>query len=94
MLACEDMAEMIEELVIDEDKQHVLTSFRKTKTGTKTKESDHNTLITKVTAVWNKKLPAKRIEMYNLKDKEGLKKFKARTSQDTFYPQYSKMVVI
>ena len=84
VLACEDMAEMIEELVIDEDKQHVLTSFRKTKTGTKNKESDHNTLITKVTAVWNKKLHAKRIEMYNLKDKEGLKKFKAMTSQDTF----------
>ena len=84
VLGCEVMSEMIEGMSIDETKKHALASFRKTKNGTKVKESDHNSMITKVKGLWNKKLPHNRTEMYNLKDKEGLIKFKEMTSKDNF----------
>ena len=83
-MACETMSDMIDNLLIDEDKHHALMSYRKTKHGSRVVASDHNSLITKVTSEWNKKLPAGRIEMYNLKDQEGLKKFKEMTSKDDF----------
>ena len=41
-------------------------------------------MITQVKAVWQKKVHKERIEIYNLKDKEGLKKFKEITSRDNF----------
>ena len=84
VLSCDDMEDMLEEFVIDEDKDYALNSYKKTKNGTKVKESDHNSLITKVKGIWQNKLPTKRIEIYNLKDKEGLIKFKDMTSKDSF----------
>ena len=84
VLGCDAMYDMIEELVIDEKKEVALASFKKTKNGLKTKESDHNTLVTKVKSVWKKKRTEKQIEMYKLKDIEGIKKFKEITSKDNF----------
>ena len=78
------MTDMITGLVIDEDKINALASFRKTKTGTKVTQSDHNSMITQVKAVWQKRVHKERIEIYNLKDKEGLKKFKEIPSRDNF----------
>ena len=46
VLVCELMDDMVEELLIDEDKKYALTSYTKTKNGAKVKESDHNSLIT------------------------------------------------
>ena len=37
----------LKSLMIDEERRHVLTKIRKTKTGVVKKESDHNVLITK-----------------------------------------------
>ena len=68
VLGWEVMSEIIEGMIIDETKKHALASFRKTKIGTKVEESDHNSIITKVKGIWNKKLPCNRTEMYNLKD--------------------------
>ena len=84
VIGCDDIYDMISQLTIDEKRDHVLTSFRKTKNGSKITESDHNSLITNIKAVWKKKLPKERIEIYNLKDKIGLNKFKALTSKDNF----------
>lgn len=61
-----------------------MNSYKKTKNGPKVKESDHNSLITKIKGTWKKQIVQKRTEMYNLKDKEGLKKFKEITSEDLF----------
>ena len=47
-------------------------------------ESDHNTIVTHIKSAWNKNKNIKRTEIYNLKDKEGLQKFKEMTSQDNF----------
>ena len=38
------MVEMVESLLINEDKQYVLTKYQKKKKGVKVKESDHNSL--------------------------------------------------
>ena len=51
----EEMNDMITSLVIDEKKEHALASYRKTKNGSKVTESDHNSLITHIKAVWKKK---------------------------------------
>ena len=84
VLVCENMDDMVEGLVIDEGKNHALTSFTKTKNRTKVKESDHNSMITNIKASWVKKPQIKRVEIYNIKDREGLTKFKDMTSKDTF----------
>ena len=85
VIGCEDMVEMIESLKIDEDKKYSLTSYKKTKNGIKIQESDHNTLITTLNAKWSKKIAVKRYEMYDLKDQEGLIKFKEMTSKNDFF---------
>ena len=77
------MVDLINSLIIDEDKEYSLTSYKKTKTGLKVQESDHYTLITNVNATWNKKTSVKRNEMYNIKDKEGLMRFKEIPGKDT-----------
>ena len=84
VLVCENMDDMVEGLVIDESKNHALTSYTKTENGTNVKESDHNSMITNIKALWVKKPQIKRVEIYNLKDREGLTKFKFMTSKDTF----------
>ena len=48
------------------------------------KESDHNSIITKVNVSWNKTKNINRLEMYNFKDSDGLLKFKNMTSRNTF----------
>ena len=41
-------------------------------------------MITNIKASWVKKPQIKRVEIYTLKDREGLTKFKDMTSEDTF----------
>ena len=75
---------MIGELLIDEERRHVLVRHAKTKNGVKVKESDHNSLINQIKVDWNKKINTKPVEIYNLKDPVGLKKFRDMTTQDIF----------
>ena len=84
VIGCEEMNDMITSLVIDEKKEHALASFRKTKNGSKVTESDHNSLITHIKAVWKKKQIKEGDEIYNLKNKMGIKQFKELTSKDEF----------
>ena len=74
------MSDMIESLINDEAESLSLASYRKTKNGSKVKELDHNSLITKVKSNWVRKQHNDRMEMYNLKDQEGLVNFKNMTS--------------
>ena len=84
VIVCEDMEDMIRKVTIDEERKHILTRHTKTKYGVKVKESDHHTIITEISVKWNKKKNMKTVEIYNLKDKEGLKKFKDMTNKDSF----------
>ena len=84
VIGCDEMVDMVESLVVDEDRKYVLTKYQKTKNSVKVQESDPNSLITQIKATWNKKKNVKKVEMYNLKDVDGLKKFKEMTSKTTF----------
>ena len=84
VIVCDQMIDMITGLQIDEEKKFVLTKYTKTKNGVKIQESDHNSLITNVKSVWNKTEAVKRKELYNLKDKKCLKRFKEMTTKGKF----------
>ena len=84
VIVCDEMADMIEKVEIDEDRKYVLARYTKTKDGYKTKESDHNSIVTTVKAAWNKDDVVKRNESYNYKKKESLVKFKKMTSEGKF----------
>ena len=84
VIVCDIMEHMISEVNIDEEKHHILTRYTKTKRGVKIKESDHNSIITKVNVSLNMNKNTNRVEMYNFKDSEGLLKFKNMTSKNTF----------
>ena len=75
VIVCEEMEELISEVTIDEERKHVLVRHTKTKNGVKVKESDHNSIVTKVKVNWNKMKNNNPVEMYNIKDLDGLKRF-------------------
>ena len=59
-----------ESMEIDEEKNHVLTRYKKRKKGRKLVLSDHNVIFTSFKLAWQKKNENKeRIEMHNLKNK-------------------------
>ena len=62
-------------LKVDEERKHVITRITKTKKGIKTKESDHNVLLTELDFKVNEITDKPKIELYNLKNKENQKKF-------------------
>ena len=84
VIVCDNMESIISEVLIDEERKHVLTRYTKTKKGPSIKESDHNSIVTHIKVSWNKNRNTKRTEMYNMKDIEGLKMFKEMTSNDNF----------
>ena len=75
LLISNDLNDDFDSLIVDEERKHVLTKITKTKNGVITKESDHNVLISKFNFKWNRRIKQKRIELYNLKNKECQKKF-------------------
>ena len=79
----EDLEKELESVNIDEERSHVLTKIVKTKKGTVNQMSDHNSIVTKFNVMWNRRMTAPRIEMFNLKNKEGQIKFKELTSNST-----------
>jgi hypothetical protein len=64
-----DLKKDLESLIIDEERNHVLTKVTKTKKGIKKNKSDHNPLISKFKMAWNGKPRVERIELFNLKYK-------------------------
>ena len=77
----DDLNDAIESITIDDKRECVLTNIRKTRTGVKTTESDHNTIITKFKFHWNKKVKETRAEMFNLKNKTCQEAFKEATTK-------------
>ena len=78
-----DMQELLVSIQIDEERNHVLTSFTRTKNGPKRHESDHNSIITKFNLEWKGKDKQSKTEVFNFNDKGGQKKFKEMTSDNT-----------
>ena len=68
---------------IDEDRNHVLTSFTKTKSVQTIQESDHNSLITKFNLKWEDNVKHIKTEVFNFNNKDGQKRFKEMPSNHT-----------
>ena len=64
---------------IDDERLHVLTKNRKTKTGIDFSESDHNLIHTKFNLTWSSK-KAKVTEVFKYNDKHSKDKFKQVTT--------------
>ena len=81
VLFSSDMSNHLVSVHIDEERKHVLTKIHKTKNGIKVKESDHNTILTEFNHKVIAKPFEKKIEVYNLKNKDCQKKFREYTSK-------------
>ena len=80
----EDLKDELESLLVDEERNHVLTKTTKTKNGVVKKQSDLNPLVSKFKMTWNKRVKSGRIEMFNLKNKDCQRRFKEITNHGTF----------
>ena len=69
-----DLLKSLESITIDEERNNVLSSITNTKKGVIRQESIYNSIITKLNIKWEKKKESERIEVFNFKDKEGIKK--------------------
>ena len=74
----DDLKKHFVKMHVDEERSHVLTRIRKTKNGIKTKESDHNVILTEFNCKISTKVD-ERLEVYNLKNLECQSKFKDYT---------------
>ena len=80
VLMSEDLSHVLETILIDDERKHVLTRITKTKKGIKIIESDHNVIFSRFKLPWNKKLCKQRHELFNLKNEECQKVFKEATT--------------
>ena len=85
-----ELVEHLNEIHVDEEKQFALESITKRKKGTEIKKSDHNSIISNFTFKWDKHLKKHREMHFNLKNSEGLVKFKEATSKDILTSLVSK----
>ena len=74
-LVCQNFFLMINSMIIDEDRNHVQTKYRKKNSSYYTKESDHNPLIMDFSVSWNAKVKMDRTEIFNLRNTECQEKF-------------------
>ena len=73
----------MEEIIIDDDRTHVLTKYASTQGMRKTVRSDHNILFCKFSITFDCMKSCVRREFFNLKDQECQKAFLEETSNST-----------
>ena len=76
----------LEKVTIDEEGTHALKKTKKVKPKNDKKLglSDHNPIISKILLKWDRRKRSSRIEMFNLKNREGQAMFKDLTNNGTF----------
>jgi hypothetical protein len=75
-----DLLDDLEELIIDEKREHALTKITHSKTTVKKVTSDHNVMLSKFSLNMPKIKPPKKVEVYNFGNKVNQEKFKVVTS--------------
>ena len=68
VIVSHDLVPEILSMMIDDDRKYVLTKLTKTKSGLQKKESDHNTIVTKLNVKW--KTEAKEKKKRNIQYEE------------------------
>ena len=80
VIVCSGLKDFLEEMIVDEDRTHVLTKYAST-LGIKRKVvSDHNILFCRFSIVFDRIMNSVRREFFKLKDQEGQKAFLEETS--------------
>ena len=79
-VVCQYVLPYVTRMVIDEDKQHILTNYHPAKNSGKAIDSDHMTEYMDVNIKFSKLKPDRK-EILNFKDKEGQENFKIFTSE-------------
>ena len=79
-IVCSSILPFVTRMVIDENKNHVLTNFKAAKKVGKAIDSDHYTEYMDLNIEINKERP-ERQEMFNFKDRNSQKMFKTNTSE-------------
>ena len=74
------MLDNLVDIEIDEKRKYVLTKVTQNKKGLKVQESDHNPIITEFKLELKVAEETDKLEMYNLKNKDGQAKFKEYTN--------------
>ena len=79
-VVCHHLLPFVNKMVIDERKKYILTNYQQTKSGRKSKDSDHFTEFIDLDIKLRSEKP-ERIEIFDFKDEESLKKFRKSTSE-------------
>ena len=79
-VVCDRVLPYITRMVIDEERNYVLTNFEKVRKGGEATNSDHNTQFMDLDLKIESEKPV-RTEMFNFKNSEGQAKFKQLTSE-------------
>ena len=82
IIICEGMYEFLLEMMIDENRVHVLSQYG-SKQNQKTIKSDHNWLFSKFSIIFNRQNRKMRREIFHFKCEEGKNKFLEDTSTTT-----------
>ena len=75
IIVCDILKAYFEEMIIDEDRTHVLTKYASTKGCHKNVESDHNILYSRFAISYRKTKPKTVREIFNLKNEANQAKF-------------------
>ena len=78
-VVCDKVMQYVTKMVVDEEKQFVLTNYNQVKGETIVKDSDHNTLVLHMEITYTTFKP-KRVEVFNFKHNEGQEAFKDVTT--------------
>ena len=79
VIVSQDLVPKILSMMIDDDRKYVLTKLTKKKSELQKKESDHNTIVTKLNDKWKTEAKEKKREIYNMKNKESQMSYKKET---------------
>ena len=83
VIVCEKIVPFVKRMIIDENKEFVLTKYTTTMGRKQIKQSDHNTIVCFFDIKIPKKEPEKRREIFNFRNKQCLSKFKELTNTGT-----------
>ena len=79
-IVCQDFFSFIKSMIVDTDRNYVLTKYTKKKDKNYTVESDHNPLILEIDIPWNSKIIEDRIEIFNLRNGDCQREFFKNTN--------------
>ena len=80
VVVSDDLTSNVVKLLIDEDKNYAITSLRKRKGVLSCKESDHMSMITTLNIGQTRKNLRNNTDIFNIKNRVGLEKFRKVTS--------------